>query len=93
MLMITEAHRLRELLSPSEVSAIADQVAEKLAGHLNNQPKYLGRDEMARDLGISVPTLDRWCKRKILPAIKLDGRVLFDPAQVRDALREKGGAA
>lgn len=84
---------MSDIMSPAVVDSIAEQVVQKLTAELKKRPSYLNREEMARDLGVSVPTLDRWCKRKILPAIKLDGRVLFDPAQVRDALREKGGAA
>ena len=79
-------------LTPAEFDSFAATIAEKVADRLANRPRYLGREEMAADLGVSVSAVDRYAKQGIIPTIKLEGRVLFDPEQVRDSLRKKSGA-
>jgi hypothetical protein len=82
-----------EIFSPAELESIADLIAAKVADRLASVAAYRGREEMARDLGVTVPTIDRWSKEGIIPAIKIKGRVVFEPTQVRDALRAKGSVA
>lgn len=77
-------------LTPAELASLADAIAERVTARLKSLPDYLGREEMARYLGVSVPTIDRWCKHGVIPVIKIGGRVKFDPVQVREALRRRG---
>lgn len=44
---------------------------------------YLTRQGVAKLLGVSVPTIDRYIRDGIIPFKKLKGRVLFNEMQVR----------
>lgn len=53
-----------------------------------DQPEYYSRYELASMLHVSQPTLLEWNKKGLLPKpIKISGRVLYDKAKVRKALR------
>jgi hypothetical protein len=47
------------------------------------QPRLVDRHELARRLGVSVPTIER---NKAIPCIRLGRRVLYDTDQVIAAL-------
>lgn len=44
----------------------------------------LTKAEAARELGVSISTVDRWRKEAELPFVKLDSAVLFRPESLRD---------
>lgn len=52
----------------------------------NKKSGFLTRDGVAKMLGISVVSIDRYTKAGLLPYRKLKGRVLFSEAQVRKFL-------
>jgi excisionase family DNA binding protein len=82
------------IFSPAELDQLAEAIAEKLSAKMSNRPKYLDREAMAKELSVSAATVKRWCSRGVIPFIKADGgRVLFDPAQVYQALRNRPGGA
>lgn len=82
------------LLTPAQLIELADAVASRLATALGDRPRYLGREEMARELGVSVSAIDKWTRRGTIPAIKIDQRtVRFDPVQVHEALSKGAGAS
>lgn len=62
-----------------------------LAAHRisNLQKSLISRAQAARMAGVSQRTLDGWLASGKLPAFKLGGRVLIDPADVRAMLRPK----
>jgi Helix-turn-helix domain len=46
-------------------------------------------DELARRLGVSKKTVERWTYRRIIPSYNFSPRCLrFDPGEVRQALRK-----
>ena len=52
-----------------------------------DEPKYYTREELAEVLHVSLVTLGRWRDNGLLPEpVKIDGRVLYDKAKVRDAI-------
>lgn len=79
-------------LTPQELERLADAVAERLAAKLLDQPKLVDRVELARVLGVSVPTIERLSATGAIPVVRMGRRVLFDPAAVIAARSEwKGG--
>ena len=52
-----------------------------------DEPTYYTREELAEKLHISLPTLNRWRDTGLLPEpVKMEGRVLYDKAKVRDLI-------
>lgn len=51
------------------------------------EPDYYTRDELAAKLHVSLVTLNRWRNAGRIPEpVTIDGRVLFDKAEVRDTI-------
>lgn len=74
------------MISDGAIDRIADIVADKVAQRIR-KPAFLGRHDLAKELGISVQTVDRLRSEGRLPAVKLNGRVLFDLADCVEALK------
>jgi predicted DNA-binding transcriptional regulator AlpA len=56
------------------------------------QQRYFTTNEMARELGISLPSLKKWTVKKIIPnPKKLGGFVYYDKQQILDFLNHKKG--
>lgn len=54
-----------------------------------DEPKFYTREELLDLLHVSNPTLMSYRKRGLIPEpVTIDGRVLFDKAEVRTALAE-----
>jgi excisionase family DNA binding protein len=73
---------LRNLIS----EAVAQQVK-----HLNppaKDPELLTRSQVAKILGISLPTLNDWTKRGIIPALRIASRVRYKKEDVYQALEK-----
>ena len=52
-----------------------------------DEPEYYTREELADVLHVSLVTLGRWRESGLLPEpVKMDGRVLYDKAKVRDMI-------
>lgn len=52
-----------------------------------DEPTFYTREELAEILHISLPTLGRWREAGLIPEpVKIDGRVLYDKAKVRDLI-------
>ena len=52
-----------------------------------DEPEYYTREELAKTLHVSLVTLNRWRDDGKLPQpITIEGRVLYDKAEVRDAI-------
>jgi excisionase family DNA binding protein len=51
---------------------------------------FLTAEQLARDLNLKPATIKRWAQEKIIPCLRLSGKVVrFDPAEVEAALRER----
>ena len=69
-------------LSPMELEALANAVAERVADHLANRRRLLTRHELAEVINVSVPKLDTMLRDNELPVIRVGRKVLFDPHAV-----------
>ena len=50
----------------------------------------LTRKQLAKELKVSIATVDRWRQAQIIPAVKqVNRRVLFDRREVTKALRNR----
>jgi predicted DNA-binding transcriptional regulator AlpA len=78
--LVVTAKDLRELLDGAMAFAMK-RIKEA------DEPSYYSRDELAAMLHVSQPTLLEYRKKGWIPEpVKMDGRVLYDKAKVRDAL-------
>ena len=51
-----------------------------------NKIMYLRYPDMAAELGISLRTLKSWVATRLVPCVKVNRVVLFEPAKVKGAL-------
>lgn len=51
-------------------------------------PRYLSRQEAAERLGISLVTLDKYCRLGVLTRHKVGARYLIDPAELDKAIKK-----
>jgi excisionase family DNA binding protein len=49
-------------------------------------PRAISRREAARCLGISLRTLDNWCRRGVLGSVRIEGRVLIPLSEIERIL-------
>ena len=81
------------LLSPISLkdfeTLIKDCVKSALQNHIpapQKETEYITRQETAKILGISLPTLNDWSKREILPSYRISSRVRYKKAEVEAAV-------
>jgi excisionase family DNA binding protein len=53
-----------------------------------SESEYITRQDAARILGISLPTLNDWSKRGVLPSYRIQSRVRYKKAEVLDSLKQ-----
>jgi hypothetical protein len=51
-----------------------------------NRIMYLRYPDMAQELGVSLRTLKGWVATRLVPYVKVNRLVLFEPAKVKAAL-------
>jgi excisionase family DNA binding protein len=81
-----------EVLTPRQVAEIAhlvaEEVTERLRVAMDQGPSLLTRAQLARRLGVSVTTVDRYSRSGRIPVIRIgDGPTRFDFCEVAAALR------
>ena len=78
-------------VSVSELrNLISEAVAEKVK-HLSppqKDPELITRAEVVKILGISLPTLNDWTKRGIIPALRIGSRIRYKKHDVYQALNQ-----
>lgn len=81
------------VLSPADLERLADRLADAVADRLARRPLLVDRVELARMLGLSVPSIERRTRDGSIPSIKSGRRVLYDPPAVVAAMASnaKGG--
>ncbi|MBA7545996.1 hypothetical protein ES705_38378 [subsurface metagenome] len=52
------------------------------------KPNYLTRLEVAKRLNVSLPTLNEYTKRGLIPAYRIGARVLYKESEIDDALNQ-----
>lgn len=69
-------------LSPAELDRLAESIADRLA----NRPRLVDRVELARTLGLSVPTIERYTRSGKIACVRIGRRVLYAPDAVIESL-------
>lgn len=78
--LVVNAKDLRDLLDGAIAFAM-QRIKEQ------DEPTYYTRNELAAVLHVSQPTLLEYRKKGIIPEpVKINGRVLYDKAEVRNSL-------
>lgn len=69
-----------------------EQVVEPLKPAKESRSmELLTREETAKLLRISLPTLAKWSKQGIIHAIHMERRVLYSASEIQNILEKKGG--
>lgn len=75
------------------VSEVVREEIEALKSFLNYpaivDKEYLTRDQAAKKLHVTLPTLRAWTKNGRIKAYKIARRVLYKPEDIENALREQ----
>ena len=77
-----------EQLEPIIKSWIRDCLDYGPESRTSDFPNYLTREELSRQLHISLPTLNTYTKNGLIPAKRLGSRVLYLESDVQNALKD-----
>lgn len=67
---------------------IADKVIAKIKAEESNKPKYYTRKELCEILHVTNPTVIEMVKRGEIREKKIGGRILYDTAEIDEAVKE-----
>ena len=93
--MITGLESLGDMRVPlnTVLENLADAIAEKVAARIkaedSNKPKYYTRKELCEILHVTNPTVIEMVKRGEIREKKIGGRILYDAAEIDEAVKEK----
>lgn len=79
------------IVTPSEIEAIADAVADRVAAKLARADRAIDVHGVAALLGCSAPTVQRLIASGAIPSFKAGRLRRFDPCDVLASLKAKGG--
>ena len=81
--------------SLSDIEAVVRKVLDRLNDLMpqrkEDTPLYLTRDEAAKMLRISLPTLADWTRQGMIPAQRIGRRVLYAISDIENTLEGKKG--
>ena len=92
--MITGLESLGDMRVPlnTVLENFADAIAEKVAARIkaedSNKPKYYTRKELCEILHVTNPTVIEMVKRGEIREKKIGGRILYDAAEIDEAVKE-----
>jgi len=81
------------MFSSIPIQALVDKITESVIRSLAINPvtkkkdQLLTRQQTAKILQVSLPTLNLWTKRGIIPAKRINSRVRYDESDVYSALQ------
>ena len=83
------AANIQVVINAKDLRDFADQLMAYATKTIKerDEPEYYTREELAKKLHVSLVTLNRWRDDGKLPEpVTIEGRVLYDKAEVRDAI-------
>jgi hypothetical protein len=80
MVELIEIETLKKVVNEAVADAISKQP------QTDEEPKYLTRSELANQLRVTLVTLWNWQKKGLLTPRKIGNRILYDEAEVNQAL-------
>ena len=93
--MITGLESLGDMRTPLNTvlenlaDAIAEKVAAKIKAEDSSKLKYYTRKELCEILHVTNPTVIEMVKRGEIREKKIGGRILYDAAEIEEAVKEK----
>jgi excisionase family DNA binding protein len=85
------------LFSPISLDELVTVISETVKKEVESAPsfrtpetpsEYITRKETARLLGISLPTLNDWSKRGVIPSYRIESRVRYKKNEVLESLKK-----
>ena len=92
--MIKGLETLGDIQTPLNVmlenlaETIADKVVARIKEEDSNKPKYYTRKELCKILHVTNPTVIEMVKRGEIREKKIGGRILYDAAEIDEAVKE-----
>lgn len=79
--VVINADELRKCFEKMELN-----IMQRIREH--DEPQYYTREQLAQLLHVSAPTIYKYRRKGLLPEpVTIDGRVLYDKAQVRRSIK------
>lgn len=69
------------------IDEIVDRISEKVLSATQKEPRFYSRQEVAKMLHISLPTLARLTKDRILTSKRVGSRILYDAEAIDEAVK------
>lgn len=73
-------------LTPADFDNVIDRIAHRVAAVIAQQPRLVDRNDLAKMLNVSVPTIERLQRDGGIPVVRIGRRVLYSPDAVIAAL-------
>jgi excisionase family DNA binding protein len=79
-------------LEKSFIELISEQTANKVLARLDEllslkeSSSFLNRKQVSEMIGISLATLNEYCKQGVLPSYRIGRRVLFKESEINEAI-------
>lgn len=70
------------------MDVIADKIVERLTS-VGKEPKFYTREETAKLLRVTLPTLARLTKDGVISAKRIGGRILYDAEAIDEAVKKE----
>jgi len=83
-------------LDKKEIQSLAQEIAKILKEDFKENVKteskpsenYLSRSEAAKALQVTLPTLDDYCQRELIPSYRLRRKILFKRSDIESAINK-----
>mgnify|MGYP003627224028 FL=1 len=78
----------KEDLTNTIASVLKEQLKVLSVVEQDAKTEYLTRKEVAKLLGVSLPTLNDWSKKGVIPSYRIETRVRYKKEEVLSCLKE-----
>jgi|TARA_B100001964_G_C14181292_1_gene576387 excisionase family DNA binding protein len=78
----------KEDLTSTISSLIKEELKDLNPVKQKEEKEYITRKEVAKLLGISLPTLNDWSKKGVIPSYRIQSRVRYIKAEVLECLKK-----
>lgn len=83
------------VLSPIDIDTLVNRIANEVQGRLLNkvepvvvENKFITREETAKRLGLSLPTLCEYSKIGLIPSYRIGSRVRYKSNEIEECLQK-----
>ncbi len=78
----------KEDLTSTISSVLKEELKDLNPVKQKEEKEYITRKEVAKLLGISLPTLNDWSKKGVIPSYRIQSRVRYIKAEVLECLKK-----